>query len=81
MAFVLPDEAVGPLVLTLDIGTSSIRALVYDAHARLLHPDRVQGKEIVVLQTGRNGEGTFDPDQLLLAAGNVMDQALKALVA
>ena len=79
MAFVLPDEAVGPLVLTLDIGTSSIRALVYDAHARLLHPDRVQGKEIVVLQTGRNGEGTFDADQLLLAAGNVMDQALESL--
>ncbi len=79
MAFVLPDEAVGPLVLTLDIGTSSIRALVYDAQARLLHPDRVQGKEVVVLQTGRNGEGTFPPNRLLLAAGNVIDQALESL--
>lgn len=79
MAYVLPDEAVGPLVLTLDFGTSSIRALVYDAKARLLHPDRVQGKEIVVLKTGQGGEATFDPMCLLEAAGLVLDHALESL--
>jgi len=79
MAYVLPDEAVGPLVMTLDFGTSSIRALVYDAKARLLHPDRVQGKEIVVLKTGQGGEATFDPMRLLEAAGQVLDHALESL--
>ncbi len=79
MAYVLPDEAVGPLVLTLDFGTSSIRALVYDSKARLLHPDRVQGKEIVVLKTGQGGEATFDPLRLIEAAGLVVDHALESL--
>lgn len=79
MAYVLPDEAIGPLVLTLDFGTSSIRALVYDSKARLLHPDRVQGKEIVVLKTGQDGEATFDPMRLLEAASVVLDHALESL--
>lgn len=79
MAYVLPDEAVDPLVLTLDFGTSSIRAMVYDGRARLLHPERILGKASVTLNTGRDGEASFHPGQLLEAACTVIDHVLETL--
>jgi len=79
MAYVLPDEALDPLVLTLDFGTSSIRAMVYDGKARLIHPERVLGKATLHLTTGRDGEASFKPAQLLEAACTVIDHVLETL--
>ncbi len=36
MTYIAIDEAQAPFVLTIDVGTSSVRALVYDAQARAI---------------------------------------------
>jgi len=79
MAYVLPDEAVDPLVLTIDCGTSSLRAMVYDGQARLIHPERVLGKAPLALTTGRDGEASFPPELLLGSVCTVVDHVLETL--
>jgi gluconokinase len=66
-----------PLVLTLDLGSSSLRCGVYDGAAR-----SVAGMEAKFdhrLKTGRNGSSTADPDALLNALFGLMDTVLERL--
>ncbi len=47
MSGIAPERALGPLVLTLDIGTSSTRALLFDRLARPLAAEPVLAGEPV----------------------------------
>ncbi len=67
----------GPLVLTLDIGTSSCRALVYDGNGdRVSLPECRRQFSPTTDSTGRND---FNPLELEAAAAGVIDDALAAL--
>lgn len=62
-----------PLILTLDIGSSSLRALVYDGG------NAVEGLEHQVpyhLATSSEGEATLNADTLLEAAASAIDHVL-----
>lgn len=63
-----------PLVLTLDIGTSSTRAMLFDAAARPLDGHVVQLPYRV--QTTADGGAEFDADELFTAVVSVIDQLL-----
>lgn len=67
-----------PWVLTLDIGSSSVRAVVRDARARIL-PGRGTGKATAPLRAGEDGSAVFNPRQVLEACDSAIDQALASL--
>lgn len=67
-----------PWVLTLDIGSSSIRAVVRDASARILSGKAI-GKAQAPLKVGGDGSAVFSPAQVLLACDSAIDQALTSL--
>lgn len=67
-----------PWVLTLDIGSSSIRAVVRDASARILSGKAI-GKAQAPLKVGGDGSAVFSPAQVLLACDSAIDQALASL--
>lgn len=56
------DAAVDPLVLAIDVGTSSTRAIVYDARARMVHGVEVQRQ--YALDTTADGGVTANPQTL-----------------
>ncbi|MEP6693949.1 MAG: gluconokinase [Chloroflexota bacterium] len=69
-------EARSPLVLALDIGTSGLRAFLFDARARpiagcIAHADRP-------LRTSTAGEATVDADERVRAACGAIDLVLKS---
>jgi gluconokinase len=72
-----------PLVLALDVGTSSARALVYDARGRAVEGARAQGS--VPLHTTTDGGAELDPEALLACVASLLDavaaQAPDALAA
>ena len=63
-------------VLALDLGTSSVRAVVYDSRGRMLAPTLCDLPYKV--QTKEPGEVSSDPDALLKLIAQSIDQALKA---
>ncbi|MCB0123101.1 MAG: gluconokinase, partial [Caldilineaceae bacterium] len=63
-----------PLILALDIGTTSTRALLFDAEGRAL-PDCI-AQVANHLQTTADGGATFDANQLLQSVVAVIDQCL-----
>lgn len=68
---VLPQDAKAPLVLAIDTGTSSTRAILYDATGRA-----VQGLEAQLpyeIETGLDGRSTFDANQLRGLTEDVID--------
>ncbi len=67
-----------PWVLTLDIGSSSIRAVVRDAQARVL-PGKGTGRAAAPLQAGEDGSAVFSPSLVLQACDSAIDQALASL--
>lgn len=69
---VQPRAAQSPVILALDVGTSSARALVYDATGRA-----VQGLEVhhpYPVQTTPDGGVVIDPAVLLDAVTSVLDE-------
>jgi len=71
---VAPAEAVSPLVLTIDIGSSSARAALFDGRA---HPVAgVGAQERYELLAGPAGAAELDPDALVEHAARCVDQAL-----
>lgn len=64
----------GPYILTIDIGTSSTRALLFDRQARPL--DAIFAKEPTEMTTGPDGTAIFDPEALLDAMARCIDTAL-----
>jgi gluconokinase len=74
LAYVQPEAAISPLVLAIDVGSSSVRALLYDAGCR-----QVQGTEHQLtyrLETTPHGGSTADPDVLAELVARCIDQTL-----
>lgn len=73
-----PEVAADPLVLAIDAGTSSVRALVYDARGR-----EVTGREVhrpYTVATTPDGGVTADPDYLLGLIGSCLDEIVAEVV-
>src|SRR5438876_5331546 len=70
-------EAEGPLVLALDVGTSSLRAIVLDCLGRAVHglSARVEYRPA----TGDDGRAELDPSALLAATWQALDQVHASL--
>ncbi len=75
MPQVLRAGAEAPFILTLDIGTSSVRALLFDRRARSV--EGVEGRVATTLRTTPDGGAEMDADALLAQVGTALDQALQ----
>ena len=74
MATITTEKAEAPLILTLDIGSSSIRTILFDRQGRM-----VAGSEAthnVKLRTTSDGASQADPDALLETLFLCIDQTL-----
>ncbi len=69
---VLPVDAIAPLVLAIDIGTSSARALLYDATGRAILNRHAQIP--YEIDTGLDGRSTFDANELRRLTESVIDE-------
>lgn len=68
---VTEDQAVAPLVLTLDVGTSSLRTALYDRHGRAVGSLGVRiGYDVT---TTPDGGVELDPDAIVAAAVDAID--------
>lgn len=72
---VTPEAAVAPLVLTLDIGTSSLRTLLYDRYGRVVTP--LAGRVTYDVRTTPHGGVVLDPDVIVVAAVHAIDDILQ----
>jgi len=64
-------EAIAPLVLTLDIGTSSVRLLCFDALVR--HIDSVEARQSIDVITTATGAAEVDAHALLALCASLFD--------
>ena len=64
-----------PIILALDIGTSSARALLYDTHGNAL-PD-MQTQMTYQLTTSHEGEASVDADFLVELVAHTIDEVLQ----
>src|SRR5947209_10790996 len=74
MPSVTPKNAEPPLVLAIDVGTTSVRAVLFDRRAR-----DVRGASASVetpLQTSSDGGATLDPEQMLERTFDAIDQVM-----
>ncbi|MCS7222193.1 MAG: gluconokinase [Anaerolineae bacterium] len=67
-------DAQAPLILTLDIGTSSLRVLLFDAQGRQV--SGVEARTQYTVHTTPDGGAELDPQAVLAAAIECFDQAL-----
>lgn len=74
MSAVAPAAAERPLVLTLDIGTSSARAMLFDRLARPLAG--AGGRHAYEVRTTPDGGADLDPDAVLAGLCAAIDEAL-----
>ncbi len=70
------SQAQPPLVLALDIGTSSVRAVFFDRLGRML--DDCLARQPVRFQTAPDGTATIDADELFSSTCNCIDEVLGA---
>ncbi|MBN2502550.1 MAG: gluconokinase [Anaerolineales bacterium] len=73
-ATVPPEKAAAPLILSLDIGTSSTRALLFDRLGRAV--DGALARRPVELITNAGGKAEIDPNELLEATWHCIDKIL-----
>lgn len=76
MPYITIAEAQAPFVLTIDVGTSSVRALVYDAQARAITDLIAHAAH--EMTTTPDGGVFCDPDALVARTCDVIDQVLKS---
>jgi gluconokinase len=62
-AIISPDKAEGPFILAIDIGTSSVKTLLFDQLGRAI--ESVQWREAFKIRTSKEGASEVDPDALL----------------
>lgn len=72
----MQQEAQPPFILALDIGTSSVRALLFDAVGSAV--EGVHAQHAYTLTTSNDGEVSVDADTLVAAVVGTIDEALKA---
>jgi len=73
-ASVDPSQAERPLVLALDAGTSSVRAVLYDALGRAV--EGVASHSAYQMRTTPDGGVEMDPDELVAIAVRTLDEVL-----
>lgn len=66
-----------PFILALDVGTSSTRALLFDANGAEI--PGILAQETYELTLSNDGEVSVDADTLVAAVASTIDQALKAV--
>jgi gluconokinase len=71
----MPKRKIGEGVLALDLGTSSVRAVVYDTRGRMVQPTLCDLPYKV--QTREPGEVSSDPDALIRLIVQSIDQTLR----
>src|SRR2546421_5667071 len=69
-------DARSPFVLALDIGTSSVRTMLFDATGATVPGIEVQ--ETYELTTSREGEVSVDADKLVAVVTSTIDRAIQA---
>src|SRR5258708_35352837 len=69
-------NAPSPFVLALDVGTSSTRAMLFDATGATVPGIEVQEK--YELTTSREGEVSVDADKLVAVVASSIDKAIQA---
>ena len=75
MSLVLPNQAEPPLVLALDVGTSSARGLLYDRLGRAL--EGLSVRQEYQVRTSAEGAAELDADQLVVSICSLMDGLLE----
>lgn len=63
-----------PFVLTIDMGTSSIRTNLFDRLGRGL--EGMEGRRDTILRTGVDGKSEAEPDQLIDLIGQCLDETI-----
>jgi len=76
MPSVTPKNAEPPLVLAIDVGTTSVRAVLFDRRARDVRGASASAE--TPLETTADGGATLDPEKLLDLTLGAIDQALQA---
>jgi|HigsolmetaAR201D_1030396.scaffolds.fasta_scaffold04042_5 gluconokinase len=74
MTAIAPSQATAPLVLTIDVGTSSVRALLFDALARTV--EGVAAQEGYSVRSTEDGISEIDPTAMLERVVRCIDAAL-----
>ena len=69
-------DAVPPLVLALDVGSTASRGMLYDAHGR---PVGRRAKVAHAFTTAPDGTSMIDPDQVLEEIRSIIGELLEAL--
>lgn len=76
-ATVTPVQATRPLVLALDVGTSSVRAVLYDSSGRMI--EGVEGRTQYRMTATSDGGVQIEPDQLVdIICGSIDECLLQA---
>jgi gluconokinase len=75
MTTVSPHDAEPPLILTIDVGTSSTRALLFDARGRAV--DGLAAQERYSVRSTEDGASEDDPDAALERVWRCVDAALE----
>jgi gluconokinase len=75
MSSTSPSQAERPLTLSLDVGTSSVRAELYDSHARVV--DGIEGRTRYQMRATPDGGVEIDADHLLSIIAQTIDQCLE----
>lgn len=65
------EDAVRPLILAIDLGTSSVRAILYDSSGRVV--DGHSAQLHYEIETGLDGQSTFDASELAQLTERVID--------
>src|SRR6478735_899576 len=70
-------RALRPYALAIDIGTSSVRALVYDATGRAI--EHRQAQLPYEIDTGLDGRSTFDANELRRLTETAIDEVCREI--
>jgi len=68
------QDAVPPLVLALDVGSTASRGMIYDAHGR---PAGRRAKVAHGFTVAPDGTSVIDPDQVLEELSSIVDGSAK----
>lgn len=81
MSTVSPVEATRPFVLALDVGTSSVRAVLYDVQGRTvengINQEPIGGRTHYQMTASQDGGIEIEADKLLAIIGETIDQCLQ----
>lgn len=77
MSDITVTAAIHPLVLTLDVGTSAVRMVCFDAHARRVHG--IEARRAIDVYSDQYGASEVDIDALFTQCVAVLDECIAQL--